>query len=247
MGNTMQITKEMLIEFANANGLRIRDGAWVEAFVNELNRNRGVCAAGKECPCTICTEGLYTRTEYAVPELGEAVNALGEVREKLQSTNGADGETATKLIKECIEIVEKDAGEHDCPKCAEYMKGLGRKLTFLRDECKTDGNSCVVESELTLARVRQMQETFMGTDDAIRGEGDGNNTGDNEEKNEHGTQARKEASSYSEYHDCVQENLRRMNESGKVDRKDMMCIASKTCKRDGVSQEEAIKICTGRR
>ena len=88
MENTTQVTKEMLIEFANANGLRIRDGAWMEAFVNELNRNKGVCAAGKECPCTACTEGLYTRTEYVVPELGGAVTALGEIREKLQSTNG---------------------------------------------------------------------------------------------------------------------------------------------------------------
>jgi len=206
----------------------------------------GMCWAGKQCPCNTCTEGLLVRKQYAVDELGGAVETLEIVRKNLGEIAEGKGEPVDK-ITQAIDAVTKDIEQHGCPACADYMSGLQRKLEFLQNECGKDGKSCVIESELTIDRVRQMTETFMGSDDMIKRQE--KTSGDTKEttKEETGRNAVKteEASNYSEYHDCVQKNLREMRDSGDVGLGIRMCVASKMCKKDAVTKEEAIEQCGG--
>lgn len=265
------ITAEMLIAFADANGLRIMSHRDPEKWAEKINKNNGLCPCGKECPCDECTCLFYEKTmesegitkrepdkeQSGLNELKETIVVLDETRNLLtgvSAENENDADDMEKLSK-ISEMIEKNAKEHECSVCASMVEGLQRKIKFLGEECKKDSASCAFERDATIIRVEQMKTIFENVDrDLSGGDEIEDETEDKieEEIIEEETVEKPDSQwerpieshvGFSDFHDCVGKNVGELHEVKKNDR---ICVAAKMCGRKNLSKEDAIRDCIDR-
>lgn len=261
------ITAEMLIAFADANGLRIMSHRDPEKWAEKINKNNGMCPCGKECPCDDCTCLFYEKTlesegmtkqeptkESGSNELKKTIVVLEETRNLLAEVAAENEDDANdiKKLSTISEMIEKNAKEHECNLCASMVEGLQRKIKFLGEECKKDSASCAFERDATIIRVEQMKEIFTNADKELSG-GDEieDETEDEieEEMIEEETVEKPDSQwerpieshvGFSDFHDCVGKNVGELHE---VKRNDRICVAAKMCGRKALSKEDAIRDC----
>lgn len=238
----MEITGQMLIEFANNNGLEILSHRDPDKWAKKLNENGGFCPCGKECPCDACTCLFFKKRKFAVPELGGAIEALEEVKRTLMEIDETEPDRVEEILENGKQLISEDIEKHSCGKCKDYMGGLHRKLSYLQEECKQDGMSCRTEIDLTIHRIDMMQEVFYGTDKTIEEQ----STSEDNEKQETQWDGDEVVDTRSEFHKCMSDEIERLKETNPdMPHRTRVCVASKMCKKTPMSREAAINECKG--
>jgi hypothetical protein len=260
-----EMTGEMLIAYADANGLKIMSHRNPDLWADNLNKNSGKCPCGKECPCDDCTCLFYITdskpieapieeemiaVDIKLPELAHAVDTLEKVKTGLMEMDNDNINGIRETISSAVENIREDAKQHKCNGCAEYMEGLARKLNFLKEECAIDGRSCEVESRMTVNRINEMQEIFVAVDKEISEQAGGEENNEAETTNDTNQETTKRPDSQlpargdtSHFHECITKTT--LGQLQEIDRTKRICTASKMCGAKKLSKEEAIRQCVG--
>lgn len=238
-----EITGEMLIAFGEANNMRIMSHRDPNKWAEKINKNNGKCPCGKECPCDDCTCMFY---EKSVPgketimvnntEIASAIETLEKAKDALMNIQLDEPEKTARAMEEAANMVEKDAIEHKCGQCEDYMMGLARKLNFMRDECGKDTNSCMTERDLTIERIEGMQETFIAADELIT-KAEQETARDNGSHGENHT----DEDIPEAFHDCITRTTKTQLQDLKHG--DRICTASKMCGTKKLTKEDAVASC----
>lgn len=260
----MDITGNMLREYAEANGLEIVNGMDPDIWATRINENNGLCPCGKECPCDDCICTFYSRSEkteteepieepettekeYVIEteEIAKSIETIEKAKKILINMPTDSAENAARAVQEARDLIAEDAENHACTECNNYVRGLQRKLNFLKEECKKDSISCVMERGYTIDRMEEMQETFKVVDETVsKSEEDITEQQEEPEKAEilaTRPEEKKEKSHYSGFHDCVRDHYQ--DKLSDLPRRERLCAAAKMCGNDKPPKEEAIRSC----
>jgi hypothetical protein len=192
---------------------------------------------------------IRKKQEAATPEIKETIKALDEIEEIVDNVDIGNEEETLSGLDRANNILKDNITKHNCIKCADYVEALGRKLTFLKDECKLNPMACSDEQRLTVAKIEMMKERFLEVDrEVVKQDNIANGITTEELIEDTRPKSIEEIHAIEDpqsldYHKCAS-IVHHTRLDDVPDRNMRLCIASKMCGKQKLTKEDALKACT---